>query len=187
MCGRLIILAILFLSLASPAARKVTRLTPFQKNIQNCLQDQIEVKNLTSLSKVYATVSERYLLVSSEILNREVVYKIKNENRKLRLENGKVQLFKILEEEDDRAVLIDNELRQKNLTTESFLAQLLIHADIRSDWMKLGEKRSGSTSVVMTTLDGEIKSLQIERAKIKKKLDCNRTDAIDSCSCSDLK
>ena len=187
MIVRIFIISFFLFGISAHAARKAARLTPFQKTSQNFRRNPQEVKDLTSLQKVYGAVSQHYLLVSSEILNREVLYKIKDENRKLRLENGKVQLFKILEEEDDRAVLIDNELRQKNLTTESFLAQLLIHADIRSDWMKVAEKRSGSTSVAMTTMDGEIKSLQIERAKIKKKLDCNRTDGIDSCSCVDLK
>ncbi len=175
------------ISTSSFAARKNIGLTPFQKNIQNCLQDKIEVRPLSTLQKVFAAVSEKYLLLSSEILGREVLFKVKDETRKLRYENGKLQIYKILEDEEGRSVPIDNEVRQKSLTIDSYMAQLLIHADIRSDWMKFSEKRSGSTFVVVTTSDGEIKSLVIERAALKKKLDCKLTDGVDSCSCSDLK
>jgi len=167
-------------------ANRKAVLTPFQKNIQDCLQDEVDVKKLTSMPKIYKYVSDKYFLLSSEILGREVLYKVRNESRKLKFENGKVQLFKILEEEDDQLVAINNEVRQRSLTTESYLAQLLLHADIRSDWMKMSEKRSGSTEVVVTTLDGQMKSLLIEKTQAKKKLECLVTDRAESCSCVDL-
>lgn len=173
-------------SVAVYGVNKKTILTPFQKNIQNCLRDEVDVKKLTSLPKIYKYVSDKYFLLSSEVLGREVLYKVKNETRKLKYENGKVQIFKILEEEDDQLVPINNEVRQRSLTTESYLTQLLLHADIRSDWMKLSEKRSGSTEVVVTTLDGQMKSLLIEKTQAKKKLECLLTDRAESCSCVDI-
>lgn len=167
------------------SARKTVELTPFQKNVQTCLQGQVDPKKLTSLAKIYSFVSERYLLLSSEVLGREVLYKVKDERRKLRYENGKLQLFKFSKDEDEVSIPLNNEVRQRSLTTEAYLTQLLLHADIRSDWMKSSEKRAGATHVILTTSDGEIKSLQIDRNELKKTLECARTDGVESCSCVD--
>lgn len=117
---------------------------------------------------------------------REVSYKLKDESRKLKYENGKVQLFKVSDDEDERLIPVNNEVRQRSLTTEAYLTQLLLRADIRSDWMKMSEKRSGSTRVSVTTVDGEIKSLQIERAGLKKRLECTRSEDVEGCTCSDI-
>lgn len=181
------LLFILLFSFSTEAARKKTKLTPFEKNIENCLQDGVDITGLTNLQKIYEAVSKKYLLISSVVLGREVLFKVKDESRKLTYQDGKLRLFKILTEEDDRAVPIDNEVRQKSLTVESYLSQLLIHADIRSDWMKTRETHSESTFVDITMADGEIKSLLIEREKIKKKLECNHTATSDNCSCTDIK
>jgi hypothetical protein len=180
-----VILIVLFSTLAYGTSKKNV-LTPFQKNIRDCLQDDVDAQKLTSLSKIYKYVSEKYLLLSSEIVAREVLYKMKNETRKLKFENGKVHLFKVLEDEDDQLMPINNEVRQRSLTTESYLAQLLLNADIRSDWTQMSEKRSGSTGVVLTSIDGEMKTLIVERTQLKKKLECLLTERAPSCSCSDL-
>ena len=184
-CGTL--LFILFLGFSAAAARKKAQLTPFEKNIQNCLQDDIDITGLNSLQKIYDAVSKKYLLISSVVLGREVLFKVKDETRKLKYQDGKLRLYKILTEDNDRALPIDNEVRQKSLTVESYLTQLLIHADIRSDWMKTRETHSGSTFVDIVVADGEMKSLLIEREKIKKKLECNRLESSDTCSCTDTK
>lgn len=184
---RFILVGVVFVfSISVYGNRKKTVLTPFQKNIQSCLQDEVDIKKMTSLVKIYRYVSDKYFLLSSELLGREVLYKMKNETRKLKFEDGNLQLFKILEEEDDRVVLLNNEVRQRSLTTEAYLAQLLIQADIRSDWMKMSEKRSDSTRVELTTFNGDIKALQIERTQLKKKLECGLTGKIESCTCHDL-
>lgn len=183
---KFLVIVFLFFSSVAFSAGKKTVLTPFQKNIRECLQDNVDSQKLTSLLKIYNYVSDRYLLLSSEILVREVLYKMKNETRKLKFQNGKVQLFKVLEDEDDQLVPVNNEVRQRSLTTESYLAQLLLNADIRSDWTQTSEKRSGSTGVVLTSIDGEIKSLIIERSQLKKKLECLLSERVPSCSCTDL-
>ncbi len=150
------------------------------------MQDGVDSQKLTSLPKIYKYVSDRYLLLTSEIVAREVLYKLKNETRKLKFENGNVKLYKVLEDEDDQLVPLNNEVRQRSLTSESYLAQLLLNADIRSDWTKMSEKRSGSTGVVLTSIDGEMKSLTIERSQLKKKLECLLSELAPSCSCVDL-
>lgn len=182
----LLALFILTASVFVQAARKATGLSPFQKNVQSCLQDDVDAKKLNTVAKVYQYITEKYALASSEVVGREVLYKVKDESRKLKYENGKLQLFKILEDEDDRLVPVNNEVRQKSLTTEAYLTQLLLLADIRSDWMRTSEKRLGSTQVVITTMDGDIKTLQVEKNLLKKKLDCNRNEGIESCLCADM-
>lgn len=183
---KVVLLVIFYFSSFAMGAGKKTFLTPYQKNIQSCLQDDVDPRKFTSLSKIYKYVSEKYLLLSSEVVAREVLYKVKDETRKLKFENGKVQLFKILEDKDDELAPINNDVRQRSLTTESYLAQLLLHADIRSDWMQMSEKRSGATLVVTSSFNNEMKSLTIERTQLKKKLECLLKELAPSCSCTDL-
>ncbi len=183
----LLLIFINLLSLSAGAARKVQKLTPIQKNIQVCFQDNIDVTSLSSLQQIYDAVSKKYLLISSVVVGREVIYKVKDETRKLKYTDGKLRLYRILTEDEDRLVPLDNEVRQKSLTVESYLTQLLIHADIRSDWMKTRETRSGSTFVDITVADGEVRSLTVEREKIQKKLECSRNELSDICSCLNLK
>lgn len=185
-CRAILILMLIAGGVVSEAARKPRVLTPFQKNVQSCLPDMVDLKKLNSVAKVYKHISEKYLLLSSEVLGREVFYKTKGEDRKLKFENGQVQIFKILEDEEGRLVQLNNEVRQRSLTTEAYLTQLLIHADIRSDWMQISEKRVGSMLVVVTTSNGEIKSLRIEKDSSKKKLDCARIEGVESCNCLPL-
>lgn len=177
---------LIFISQFNVEARPPSILTPFQKNIQSCLQDGVDLKKVTTLAKIYSYISQKYFLISSEVMAREVSYKLKDESRKLKYENGKVQLFKVSDDEDERLIPVNNEVRQRSLTTEAYLTQLLLRADIRSDWMKMSEKRSGSTRVSVTTVDGEIKSLQIERAGLKKRLECTRSEDVEGCTCSDI-
>jgi hypothetical protein len=107
--------------------------------------------------------------------------------RKLKFEEGKLSLYKISDDENKALIPLDNEVRQKSLTIESYMSQLLIHADIRSDWMKSREQRSEHTSLLVTIADGAIKALQFEKKNLRKKLDCNQMAGSDICSCTDTK
>jgi hypothetical protein len=172
---------------ANVQARRSGKHTPLQETISKCFKDQIEVKGLRSLKNIYDLISKKQLLVASVVLNREVLYKIKDESRKLKYEDGKLQIYKILDDQDDQLSPIDNDVRQKSLTVEAYLSQLLLQADIRSDYMKIKETRISSTTVYVARQDDEIKTLVIENEKLQKKLDCSRSDNSVVCSCSDIK
>ncbi len=184
---KIILFCFIFIIFFDVQAKKNLKLSPFQKNIQRCLGETKNLDKMNSLQKIYDYISARNILVSSVVLEREVLFKEKNIQKKLKYVDGKLTLYKILNNEQDALVPIANDVRQKSLTIESYISQLLIHADVQYDWMKTQEQRSDRISVLLTVADREIKSLKIDLQSSKKKLDCSRFEGSDICSCTNSK
>jgi len=175
-------------SSSAKASRAKEKPTLFQTTIQQCLPSlKLELKKVQTLSQLYASIEQKYLLTSSTVLAREVVFKDKYETKKLKYQNGQLTLYKILDEDDQRLVPIANDVRQKSATTESYLNQLLIRADIQSDWMQSKEFRSGSWVVIVTKEDQVLTGLKIESFDLKNKLECSQKTGADVCSCLPVK
>lgn len=177
------LLFILIFSEASLAEKnsQLKKLTLFQKSIVDCLGDEIVVHKINKLSELYHAIEVRYPLVLSNVLEREVTFKEKKLTKKLKLRDGKVLLF--LVKEDETLTPLNNDVRQKSLTIESYINQLLIHADIKTDWMKTKEVRSGHSVVVISKDETSFKSLSFQKLDDSKILDCSREQAIDICVC----
>lgn len=180
--------AVILSSSLAVASRAKEKPTLFQTTIQQCLPSlKLDLKKVQTLSQLYTAIEQKYLLTSSTVLAREVVFKDKNETKKLKYQNGQLSMYKILDEEDQQLVPIANDVRQKSATTESYLNQLLIRADIRSDWMQSKEFRSGSWVVVVTKEDQILTGLKIESFDLKNKLECSQKTGADVCSCLPVK
>ena len=104
------------------------RLTPFQKNIQTCLQSNEAVSKIQTLSDLYDVLDKAYPLRTSETVFREILFRKDDEIRKIKFEKGKVRLFKV---SDDKSIkLINSDARQKVLTEESSINELLVGAEV---------------------------------------------------------
>lgn len=155
--------------------------TPFQKNIQSCLKNQISVENLQTLDDLYTLLDKAFPLRTTEIIFREVVFKKDAETKKLKFDKGKILLYKML---DDKTVkLLNNDARQKGLTEESSVNQLLVGADVRSDWLKIKETRLAQTQLEYSRLQGKITSITFKKAGEKMKLECSHINLSDICLC----
>jgi hypothetical protein len=173
-------------------AQKKTKLNPFQVNLQNCFGTQIDVLKINSSKKLYKAIEQSYSLINSETTFREVVYKQKGELKKLKYEAGQIQIFKV--DEDENSTLLSNEkigqktegyeLRQKSLTPEARISQLLFRADIRSDFIKVKEARVKQLELNIVWSDSRIKSLTVLFGTEKKTLTCNQIETADICNCS---
>lgn len=181
---------------AGPSWAQKNALTPFQVHLSSCLNKKIDVRKIGNNNKLYKTIEQFYNLRTSETLYREVVYKQKEENKKLKYENKLIQIFKILDA-DESLLLVSSEkfiekkdsyvTRHKIHNVDARIDQLLIQAEIRSDYRKIRETRSKQVILNMTWSNGEIKLLRAEFGgeKDKKKvLSCTQQELADICSCS---
>ena len=158
-----------------------SRLAPFQKNIKLCLKNQIEIKKIKNLNQLYESLNKKFALRTTETIYREVLFKQKSQNKKLKLENGKIALFKVLA--DETIVLENNDARQKGLTEDSAMNQLLASADVQSDWFKIKETRSERTTLIYYRQDGQLKTLSFEKSGESGKLECSSIETSDICLC----
>lgn len=158
-----------------------SKLSSFQQTVQSCLKSGVDVQNLVTLNQLYSLLEKHYPLRSNETLYREVLYKEKGQLRKLKFEKGKIAIFEVLE--DDTLKLINNDARQKGLTDESSINQLLQRAQIQQDWLKVKEIRSEQTLLQFGKESNQIKSLTFEKLDGKLKLECANKESSDICLC----
>ncbi len=155
--------------------------TPFQKNIRQCLGEKIEASKLKNIKELYEILDKIYSLRSSETIYREVLYKEKSDTKKLKLEKGRISVFKVLD--DNTISLLNNDARQKGLTDDSSINQLLASADIMEDWVKVKEMRAEQSILIFNRQQGQLKSLSFEKANQKMRLECSEIDLADICLC----
>lgn len=186
-------LILLFWGPLSFATVRVPKLTPYQVSLQSCLGSAIDLQKTDNHRKLYSAIESAYSLVSSELLYREVVYKQRSDLKKLKYENGSINVYEV-DEEDDSLKLIStekvgeddktNELRHKPLSAEARIRQLLIRADIRSDFTRVRERRSGGLILNISWSDQQIRSLKIDFSESKKSLNCTQKESADICTCT---
>ena len=180
--NRFVAFSVFFISIMSSGKEgKEIGLSPFQKSIQLCLTNQINAKKIKTLSELYKSLEKAYPLRTSETIYREVLFKEKLELKKLKLQNGKIALYKV--NADQTVELLNNDARQKGLTEDSSMNQLLVRADIQSDWSQVKEIRANLTTLILGRQQGQLKSLSFEKAQEKFKLECSNIELSDICLC----
>ncbi|MEK6628987.1 MAG: hypothetical protein AABY53_10205 [Bdellovibrionota bacterium] len=177
----------------SQAHKKIV-LTPYQSNLKSCLDidKNLDVKKINNNKKLYKYIEQFYALVTSETLYREVLYTQKRELKKLKFADGVIQIFKVLDEDDSISLLSsekfgdkkeDYQVRHKIRSSEGRINQLLVRADIQSDFQKIKETRAKDMLLNIVWADKEIQSLNIEFLAEKKALSCIQKELIDICNC----
>ena len=178
---QLIFLSILCLCSFFAFAAKKKNVLPFQQEVNSCFPKEFSNLDIKKISEVYSVIDQKYTLSRSTLLTQETVFKENQQLKKLSYVDSKLSLFRV----DDKGVveLISTDARQKNLTIESSISQLLIHADIRSDFSKVKEARVQGWNLVVERSDRQIKRLQIEQEGRKNVLVCAVENSTDICSC----
>lgn len=177
-------MAFLFLAICfftSGAVSAKIRLTTFQKNIQSCLKGQITPAAVQTIGELYAALDKAFPLRTTEVVFREVTFKKEKQLQRLKFDNGKIQLFRVLE--DQTVQLINNDARQKGLTEESSVNQLLSGADVQSDWLSIKETRLSQTQLTFSRQQGRITALNFQKTADKMRLECVAKDLSDICLC----
>lgn len=174
------LITFIYLLSLSAFAREV-KLTPFQQNIKNCFKFEMDIQKVQNLNQLYDLLDKHYPLKTNETIYREVLYKEKGEFKKLKFEKGQISLYKVMD--DDSVKLINNDVRQKGLTDDSSINQLLLRSEIRSDWVKVKEVRSEQTLLYFGRESGQFKSITFEKVGEKFKLECSNKESSDICIC----
>jgi hypothetical protein len=130
---------------------------------------------------LYDVIDKQYPLKTTETIYREIQYKDKNEMRKLKLEKGIISIYKVTDE--DTLKLLNNDARQKGLTDDSSINQLLQNADIRGDWVNVKEVRSDQTLVYFGRERDQFKSITWQQLGHTSKLECTNKESSDICFC----
>ena len=186
----------LLLSLSVAFAQKKFVLSPFQNSVQHCIDNKLDIKKIDTNKKLYEAIKQNYPLTSFETLFREVEYSMKGEQKKLKFEDGVIQIFNVVDD-DEVLKLASTEkfdenkpgvlTRHKIRSAEARINQLLFRADIKSDFQKIKEVRAKKLELNIVISDGEIKSIAIEiagdKAGEKKVLSCQQKDQTDYCTC----
>jgi len=137
-------------------------------------------------------IEKFYALSTSETLYREVLYSQKGEQKKLKFEDGLIQIYRIDDEDDSLSLLSsekfgerveDYQVRHKLRNAEARINQLLFRADIKSDYQKIKETRAKQVVLNIIWSDSQIKSLNIEFSGAKKVLSCIQKEQADICTC----
>lgn len=156
-------------------------LTHFQQEVKECLPGLKKLKGLKSFDGVYKSVSDQYLLSSEQNVYREVIFKIKDKEQKLKVIKEKLELFNI--EDEGRLVQTTIDAQQKFKTVSAQASQILNRAHISFEWHKTVEIREGSLTLEVVKKDGKIFQLSVEDRKTQRKLDCNSLNESEVCIC----
>lgn len=157
------------------------KITPFQENIKTCLATKEDVQKIQNLNQLYDFIDKNYDLKTTETLYREVLYKEKGQMLKMKVEKGLVSIYKVTD--DDTLKLINNDARQKGLTDESSINQLLMRAEVREDYLKVKEVRSGQTLLQFGKERDQYKAISFEKVGSSWKLECTNKESSDICIC----
>ncbi len=154
----------------------------FQNQIKDCEIKLTELKSIKNFLSLHNEIQKKYLLLSERTLYRELYFQIKNENRKIKVTNDVLELFKIGDEE--RHSIINVDTRQKTKTLQSQISQLVLNAKIEKDWQKTLEIHENGLKIEAVRVDSKITQLKISSDKNLKTLDCQVVNASEICICN---
>jgi len=186
-------LLIIATDLSARSQNKQAKPTPYQQSLQRCLGGQLDGLKLNTHSQLYEVIVKKYPLISSETLYREVIYRLNDEDRKLKFENSQLGLYSVDPEGAVRLLSTESflqtpgsdQLRQKRLSPEARIDQLLFRASIKSDYRKMKEQRLQGLVLNVSWSGRILKNLQVEFPESKKILSCSQSGSTDICICKD--
>lgn len=158
-----------------------------QTQISKCgliLSDLNKIKNYNHL---YAAIDKKYLLYSEKTVERELRYRSKGENYKLKIINDVMTLFRVGEE--DRMIQTNIETpksvdaKQKITTVRGKVKQMTLNAKIDEDWGQYFEQRENGVQIEYSIRNSKISQMKINLTKTKQVLDCRLKSESEVCFC----
>ncbi len=157
-------------------------LSMFQSQIKNCNLDFNQLKSLKNYSQLYTEIQKKYLLVSEKIIYRELFFRTQDENRKIKITNNAIELFKI--DKDQRHIPINIDMRHRPKVLQAQINQLILNAKIENDWQKTLEIHENGLKIEIVRVDEKITQLKVMSNKNRKTLDCQIVQESEVCLCN---
>lgn len=164
-----------------------SKLSVIQTQIDKCGLEFTNLRKITNYNQLYAALDKKYLLFSEKTIEREVRYRSKGENYKLRVNNDVMKLFRLGDE--DRAIPVAIEMskpidaKQKISTVKGKIKQLTLNAKIEEDWGQYFEQRESGVQIEYSIRNSKISQMKIEMTKTKQVLDCKLKSDSEVCFC----
>lgn len=163
------------------------KLSVIQTQISNCGLTFPNLTKITNYNQLYAALDKKYLLFSEKIIEREMLYRARGENYKLRVNNDVMSLFRLGEE--DRAIPTAIEVskpidaKQKITTVKGKIKQLTLNAKIEEDWGQYFEQRENGVQIEYSIRNSKISQMKIKLTKTKQVLECKVKNYSEVCFC----
>ena len=189
---KLLFTVLLFSLTVGAQSKKVKKLSPYQAAIESCFAGSIPAGQINDNKRLYFEISKIYILRASETTFREVTYVEGGTSKKLRFEDGVVQLYEVDKDQNVNLVKTDslaqdiknNSMRYKVNSPEARMNQLLNRAEIKSDFVKTSEYRSKQLSLDLVWSDDQIRKFTAKfEGEKPRTLECVRRESSDICEC----
>lgn len=155
----------------------------FQQQIESC---KIEIENLSkvkTMAAIYSGLSKSLLLSSEKTIAREILYKAKNENRKITVYNDEIKIFKIQDDETLSPIVLEK--RPQSKTISGYIKQLILNMPVDRDWSRVSETRETGINIEITRNNGKITQLKVKNPKASGKiLECQTSENLELCLCN---
>lgn len=173
-----------FAQIASP---KPATLNVIQTQISNCGLSFPNLSKITNYNQLYAAIDKKYLLYSEKTMERELLYRSRGENYKLKVINDVMSLFRFGEEGRVIPTNIQTskpvDAKQKITTVKGKVKQLTLNAKIEEDWGQYSEQRENGVQIEYSIRNSKISQMKINLTKTKQVLDCKVKSESEVCYC----
>ena len=172
---------------SAPVVTVGPKLSVLQTQISNCGLTFPNLNKISNYNQLYAALDKKYLLFAEKIVEREIRYRSKGENYKLRVNNDIMSLFRLGEEDRVIPTTIDIpkpiDAKQKITTVKGKIKQLTLNAKIEEDWGQYFEQRENGVQIEYSIRNSKISQMKIDLTKTKQTLDCKVKSDSEVCFC----
>ncbi|AZZ36164.1 hypothetical protein CIK05_04935 [Bdellovibrio sp. qaytius] len=169
------------------AQNKPQTLNVIQTQISSCGLSFPELNKILNYNQLYAAVDKKYLLYSEKTIERELRYRSKGENYRLKINNDVLTLYRVGEEDRMIKTSIETpkpiDAKQKITTVKGKVRQLTLNAKIDEDWGQYFEQRENGVQIEYSIRNSKISQMKIDLTKTKQVLDCKVKGDSEVCFC----
>ncbi|MES2802020.1 MAG: hypothetical protein V4654_05970 [Bdellovibrionota bacterium] len=145
------------------------------------------MNKITNYNQLYAAIDKKYVLLSEKTMERELLYRSRGENYKLKVINDVMSLYRFGEEGRVIAANIETskpvDAKQKITTVKGKVKQLTLNAKIEEDWGQYSEQRESGVQIEYSIRNLKISQMKINLTKTKQVLDCKVKSNSEVCFC----
>ncbi len=163
------------------------KLNVIQTQIDRCGLSFPELTKIKNYNQLYAALDKKYLLFSEKTVERELRYRSKGQDYRLKVINDVMTLYRVGEE--DRMIQTAIELpksvdaKQKITTVKGKVKQLTLNSRIDEDWGQYFEQRESGVQIENRIRNSKISEMKIDLTKTKQVLDCKVKNESEVCFC----
>ena len=184
---RVFISTFLFSFCTFAADAPVQKLNVIQTQISNCGLSFPEIHKIKNYNQLYAALDKKYLLFAEKTVERELRYRSKGQDYRLKVINDVMTLYRVGEEDRMIQTAIETpksvDAKQKITTVKGKVKQLTLNAKIEEDWGQYFEQRENGVQIEYRIRNSKISEMKIDLTKTKQVLDCKVKSESEVCFC----